>query len=117
MYENVRAAAVADSLIALYPKEAEAYLVRGQLYTQEKNVEAAVEMYERAVAADTGFALGVMSLGYAYSDLGDQDKAVSYMQRYIRMAPGCGRSACQLCGHPRARRAVSTMRSSSTAHR
>ncbi len=87
MYENVRAAAVADSLIALYPKEAEAYLVRGQLYTGEKNIEAAVKMFERAVAADTGFALGVMSLGYAYSDLGEQDKAVSYMQRYIRMAP------------------------------
>jgi tetratricopeptide (TPR) repeat protein len=87
MYENVRAAAVADSLIALCPKEAEAYLVRGQLYAEEKNIEAAVNMFERAVAADTGYALGVMSLGYAYSDLGEQDKAVGYMQRYIRMAP------------------------------
>jgi tetratricopeptide (TPR) repeat protein len=86
-YNTVRAAAVADSLIALYPKEPEAYLLRGQLYEGEKNLEASVGMYERAVQVDTGFALGVMSLGYAYSNLGEQDKAVGYMQRYIRMAP------------------------------
>ncbi len=87
MYDNAHAVAAAESLIALYPKEPEAYLLRGQLYEQEKNLEAAVSMYERSVAADTGFALGVMSLGYAYSNLAEQDKAVSYMQRYIRMAP------------------------------
>jgi tetratricopeptide (TPR) repeat protein len=87
MYDNARAAAAAESLIALYPREPEAFLFRGQMYEQEKNLAAAVSMYERAVAADTGFALGVMSLGYAYSNLGEQDKAVSYMQRYIRMAP------------------------------
>ena len=87
IYDNAHAAAVAESLIALYPREPEAFLLRGQLYEQEKNLEAAVGMYERSVAADTGFALGVMSLGYAYSNLAEQDKAVSYMQRYIRMAP------------------------------
>jgi tetratricopeptide (TPR) repeat protein len=88
LYDNARAAHVADSLIALYPGEPEAFLVRGQLYEGEKNIEAAVKMYEMAVKADTGFAPAVMSLGYAYSNLGEQDKAVAYMQRYIQMAPG-----------------------------
>ncbi len=37
--------------------------------------------------ADTGFSQAVMSIGYAYSTLGNQEKAVGYMQRYIRMAP------------------------------
>jgi tetratricopeptide (TPR) repeat protein len=87
-YKSDKAALVADSLIALYPQDSEGFLFRGQLYEQEKNIEAAVKMYERAVDADTGCALGVMSLGYAYSNLGEQDKAVVYMQRYIRMAPG-----------------------------
>jgi len=81
------AAQVADSLIALYPDEAEVYMIRGEIYEQERNVEAALEMYQRSIEADTGFSQGVMSLGYAYSTLGDQEKAVSYMQRYIRMAP------------------------------
>ena len=81
------AALVADSLIARYPDDAETYMIRGQIYEQERNVEAALGMYQRSVEADTGFSQGVMSLGYAYSTLGDQEKAVSYMQRYIRMAP------------------------------
>jgi tetratricopeptide (TPR) repeat protein len=87
-YKSDKAAQAADSLIALYPQDSEGYLLRGQLYEQGKNIEAAVNMYERAVEADTGCALGVMSLGYAYSNLGEQDKAVVYMQRYMRMAPG-----------------------------
>lgn len=82
-----QAALVADSLIVRYPDEAEVYMIRGQIYEQERNVGAALEMYQRSIAADTGFSQGVMSLGYAYSTLGDQEKAVSYMQRYIRMAP------------------------------
>ena len=87
-YENAGAAAVADSLIAQYPNDPEGFLERGQLFEMEKNLEAAADMYERSVEADTGFALGVMSLGYVSSNLGEQDKAVGYMQRYIRMAPG-----------------------------
>jgi tetratricopeptide (TPR) repeat protein len=88
IYKNDKASQAADSLIALYPQDSEGFLFRGQLYEQEKNIEAAVSMYEKAVAADTGCAPGVMSLGYAYSNLGEQDKAVVYMQRYINMAPG-----------------------------
>jgi tetratricopeptide (TPR) repeat protein len=83
-------AAVAESLIALYPDEPEPYLTRGQMYEVAKNLEGAVGMYRRSIEVDTGFALGVMSLGYAYSSLGDQEKAVTYMQRYIGMAPGAG---------------------------
>jgi tetratricopeptide (TPR) repeat protein len=81
-------AAVAESLIALYPDEPEPYLMRGQMYEVSKNLEGAVGMYRRSIEVDTGFATGVMSLGYAYSSLGDQEKAVTYMQRYINMAPG-----------------------------
>jgi superkiller protein 3 len=80
-------AALADSLLAMYPEETELYLLRGQCYEFEGNYEAAVRLYSQGVKQDTGFALGIMSLGYAYSVLGDQKKAVEYMQRYIRMAP------------------------------
>ncbi len=85
--QYTRAAQVADSLIALYPDEAEVYMIRGQIYEQERNVEAALEMYQRSARVDTGFSQAVMSIGYAYSTLGNQQKAVSYMQRYMQMAP------------------------------
>jgi tetratricopeptide (TPR) repeat protein len=88
MYDYVRAAAVADSLIKEYPDDPEAFLERGQMFEMEKNLEAAAGMYERSVDADTGFALGIMSLGYVSSNMGEQDRAVSFMQRYIQMAPG-----------------------------
>jgi tetratricopeptide (TPR) repeat protein len=80
-------AGLADSLIALYPDDAELYWFRGQCYENEGNLEAAVRMYSDGFDRDTSFALNVMSLGYAHSVLGDQGKAVTYMQQYIRMAP------------------------------
>jgi len=87
-FDNVRAAQEADSLIALYPDEKEAYLFRGHLYEElDKNYDAALGCYEKAVRADSGYAQAVMSLGYAYSTLGNQQKGVEMMQRYIRLAP------------------------------
>jgi tetratricopeptide (TPR) repeat protein len=87
-FDNDRAAATADSLIRLYPDEKEAYLFRGALYEElDKNYDGALGCYGKAVAADSGYAQAVMSLGYAYSTLGNQKKAVELMQRYIRLAP------------------------------
>jgi tetratricopeptide (TPR) repeat protein len=85
--QRAREAALADSLIGLYPEDPELYLFRGQCYEADRSYEAAVRLYAQSVERDTGFALGVMSLGYAYSTLGEQEKAVEYMQRYIQMAP------------------------------
>ena len=87
-FDNDRAASAADSLISLYPDEKEAYLFRGALYEEmDKNYDAALGCYRKAVGADSEYAQAVMSLGYAYSTLGDQQKAVELMQRYIRLAP------------------------------
>ncbi len=87
-FDNTGAAAAADSLLHLYPDETEAYLFRGALYEEiDKNYDAALGCYMKAVGADSTYAQAVMSLGYAYSTLGNQQKAVELMQRYIRLAP------------------------------
>jgi tetratricopeptide (TPR) repeat protein len=86
-FEQQQAADVADSLIERYPSMREAYLVRGQAYELEKNNEAAIRMYERAVEVDSTYAQAVMSIGYAYSSLGDFNSAIAYMERYIRLLP------------------------------
>jgi tetratricopeptide (TPR) repeat protein len=82
-----QAIGLADSMIALYPNDAELYLIRGNLYESGKSIEEAIQSYRRATEVDTGFALAVMSLGYAYSTAGNQENAIEQMERYIRLAP------------------------------
>jgi tetratricopeptide (TPR) repeat protein len=87
-YDSQGAAGAADTLLQLYPDEKEAYLFRGALYEEtEKNFDAAIRCYQHAIVVDSNYSRAVMSLGYAYSSLGDQDKAIEEMQRYIRLAP------------------------------
>lgn len=87
-YDNVGAAAAADSLLRFYPDEKEGYLFRGNMAEElDKDYDTAVRYYQKAVDADSGYAQAVMSLGYAYSNLGDQQRAVEQMQRYIQIAP------------------------------
>ncbi len=86
-YNMTGAVAAADSLTKLYPDEKEGYLLRGNLYEQTKNLDAAIQSYQRAIDVDTAYAPAVMSLGYAYSRVGEPEKAALQMQRYIRLAP------------------------------
>ncbi|MBP1655112.1 MAG: Tetratricopeptide repeat protein, partial [Bacteroidetes bacterium] len=86
-YRHSSAAAAADSLIALYPDELEAYVLRGTLYEIDKDLEAAIDVYSKAAQGESAYPLAVMSLGYAYSAAGEQGKALTAMQRYIEMAP------------------------------
>lgn len=86
-YRNEAAAAVADSLIAMSPKNAEVYMFRGNFYELNKDFDAGLEMYKKAIDTDTAYAMAVMSLGYAYSASGEIDNAIQQMERYIRLAP------------------------------
>lgn len=86
-YAFREAAASADSLIALCPDDAEAYVFRGMLYEEAKDFEAAIRLYEHAEKVDTGYVPAIMSLGYAYSTIGEQSRAIAQMERYIRLAP------------------------------
>lgn len=81
------ASATADSLISLYPDEKEGYLLRGNLYEASKNLEGSIKSYQMAIKVDTAYATAVMSLGYAYSRIGEPEKAAVQMQKYIRLAP------------------------------
>jgi tetratricopeptide (TPR) repeat protein len=86
-YDNEAAGEIADSLTKLFPDEKDAYVVRGTIYQLNNNFEAAIRSYEKAVTVDTAYALAYMYIGYAYSNLGDQEKALSNMEHYIALAP------------------------------
>ena len=86
-FDPPAAAAVADSLIELYPRIREAYLIRGRLYENEKKHDEAIALYLRAIEMDSTYAQAVMSLGYAYSNQGKMDRASAAMERYLRLRP------------------------------
>jgi tetratricopeptide (TPR) repeat protein len=86
-FSDEEATAIAESLIADYPEEREAYVLRGRLYERSSKLDSAILSYRKAVEIDTSYGKAVMLLGYAYSSGGDQGKAIEYMQRYIRIAP------------------------------
>ncbi|MCZ6775890.1 MAG: tetratricopeptide repeat protein [Ignavibacteria bacterium] len=86
-YVNDEAAEIADSIIMLYPEEKEAYIIRGRFYELDKKLDSAIMLYQKAIEIDIGYAHAVMLLGYAYSNAGEQSKAISQMERYIRLSP------------------------------
>jgi tetratricopeptide (TPR) repeat protein len=87
-FDYAGAVAAADSLLHFYPEEKEAYLFRGELYeVADKDYDAAVRYYLKAVEVDSTYARAVMSLGYAYSAMGLQKKGIPMMERYIRLNP------------------------------
>jgi len=86
-YRLNEARAAAESLVQRYPDEACAYQFLGELAGLTKNQELAAKWFTKAIDLDTAFALAVMSRGYAYSNMGQSDRAIAEMQRYIRLEP------------------------------
>lgn len=86
-FRNDDAAVTADSLIELFPTDAEAYVLRGNLYEHMKHYDAALGMYAKALSVDSTYAPAAMSLGYAYSAQGEGERAIRAMERYIRLVP------------------------------
>jgi tetratricopeptide (TPR) repeat protein len=87
-FEDESAGATADSLIQYYPDEPEPYVLRGRLYEKSSLLDSAIFFYKLAAGLDTGYTRAIMHLGYAYSTAGDHERAIGFMQRYIRLAPG-----------------------------
>jgi tetratricopeptide (TPR) repeat protein len=87
-FANDEAGRLVDSLLARYPDDAEAWVFKGGLLEMDRKFDAAIDAYASAVQADSAYAPAVMMLGYAYSGLNEQDKALAQMERYIRLVPG-----------------------------
>lgn len=57
------------------PLDPRPYFHLGLLYNLQRNLEAAIEMFERALALDPGFALAHQHLGQLYAVRGDYPRA------------------------------------------
>jgi tetratricopeptide (TPR) repeat protein len=87
-FANAEAERLVDSLLVLSPTDPEALVFKGGMLELQRKFDAAIEVYTRATQADTSYAPAVMLLGYAYSGVNDQERALAQMERYIRLVPG-----------------------------
>jgi tetratricopeptide (TPR) repeat protein len=77
-----------QNMVDMYPSDPQAhkilYLIQ-QMYF--KDVEGAIISLERAIRECPDYPLAYNQLGYAYSDIGDYERAEAALDNYIRLAP------------------------------
>ncbi len=71
----------------LAPQRAEVYFYWGVVRAQQGQVAAAVEQWEKAAALDASEPTTVWNLALAYQVLGQSDRAIAALQRYLELAP------------------------------
>ncbi|MCU1297080.1 MAG: tetratricopeptide repeat protein [Acidobacteriaceae bacterium] len=76
-----------NDMVAMFPKDKRVlYLAGNWLLLQESN-EPTVKFMQRVLAMDGNYPSALNDLGYAYSGLGDYDKAIAAMDRYVKALP------------------------------
>jgi superkiller protein 3 len=78
---------LAESLVALYPRDERAHGVLALVYAGRREYANEIAEYQKAVAINPGYALAYNQLGYAYRSLGDMSAAESAFERYIAAMP------------------------------
>lgn len=59
----------------------------GHLYNDQGVMSAAVQAYERAVAANPNYVLGYLALGTAYQKMGRKEEALAQFRKVVALAP------------------------------
>jgi len=80
-----KAFAVIERIIAIDPKLAEAYRLRGYAHEITNNFEAAVVDYNTALEFDATYALVYAHLGHVESLLGNKDEAYDYFDKALSL--------------------------------
>ena len=68
-------------------KQPKRQLLLAQLLLKSKRVEQAIEHYKEALKEDKRNLKGLLGLGHCYAELGDVEKAFSYLKRMRRYEP------------------------------
>jgi len=76
-----------DQLVAAYPDDARAHLMRGFTLTGQQEFDKGVSEFERATQLDSTFSPAYNALGYGYRSLGRYDDAERAFKRYIALLP------------------------------
>ncbi len=74
-------------LISLYPKDARAHNLLGQLYFGQQRFEQALELFNQSIAIAPDYSPPDNLLGYSYRYLGELEKAADAFKKYTDLIP------------------------------
>jgi tetratricopeptide (TPR) repeat protein len=83
----VGAISAMNDLQAMYPTDPRLGFMFGQWLTIQNSNDRASQVLEQTTKANPNYAAAYNELGYAYSALGDHEKAISTMKRYVELLP------------------------------
>jgi tetratricopeptide (TPR) repeat protein/TolB-like protein/predicted Ser/Thr protein kinase len=79
---------ILEKLIRKYPEEKEAYMALAGYYRSIRaDSEKAVELYTKAIEIDPLYKMVYNMLAYTYDDLGNVEKMVWAINKYVELAP------------------------------
>jgi tetratricopeptide (TPR) repeat protein/predicted Ser/Thr protein kinase len=86
--DDLRAIEELQYIIERYPDEKDAYLSLGLIRRFETNeLEDAIECFEKVIELDPYHREAYNQLAYAYNDLGQYEKSIGAINKYIEIAP------------------------------
>jgi tetratricopeptide (TPR) repeat protein len=79
--------AAMNDMVAMFPKDKRVLYLCGNWLLMQESYEPTVRFMQRVLAMDNNYAPALNDLGYGYSGLGQYDKAVAAMDRYVKALP------------------------------
>lgn len=79
---------ILQELIQKYPKEKGAYLDLAAVYQRNGHLRDAIRALEQALTLDPDYPEALNVIAYAHVSLGEYEKAMPYLQRYVSLCPG-----------------------------
>jgi len=71
-----------------YPKEKRVHYYMGFYYEGKNMLDRALEEYNKALELDPNYGYAINQSAYLYSELGQFEKAIQYLERYASLLPG-----------------------------
>lgn len=76
-----------DQAIAIEPREALFYAMKGDIYNVQQNHQAAIKEYDKAIAQNQNLFYSYLQRGLSYKALGDTTRAKSDLQKSYQLLP------------------------------
>ena len=80
--------AILQELILKYPREKRAYVDLALVHERDGHLREAIRAFEQALALDPDYPEANNAIAYAYVSLGEYDKAMPFLNRYVALCPG-----------------------------